>query len=188
MKAGDVDLLSLVRLDEHVVSGTWKKTSEGALLSPAEPEARVQIPYVPPEEYDLRVVALRKSSDFRSFHIGLVAGGRQFLVSLDGFGGRGFLEYLDAKPSEEPGSVYEGWALKEKRPLTISCSVRRSHLTVSVEGRTVIDWGGDYKRLSLPHHWRVEDEQALLLGVFKSRYEISEITLTPVTGSGRVLR
>src|SRR5262249_27157828 len=85
-QAGEVDLLALVRLDENVVSGTWKKTNEGALLSPAEPEARVQIPYAPPEEYDLRVVALRKSSDFRSFHIGLVAGGRQFLVTLDGFG------------------------------------------------------------------------------------------------------
>jgi hypothetical protein len=185
---GEVDLLSLIRFEENVISGSWKKSNEGALISPAEPEARVQIPYIPPEEYDLRAVVVRKSSDFRSFHIGLVAGGHQFLVSLDGYGGRSFLEYLDGKVSEAPGTVYHGWALKDRRPLTIVCYVRRSHLTVSVEGGTVIDWEGDFKRLTLPYHWRIEDDQALLVGVFKSRYEIHEITLTPVTGTGRVIR
>jgi hypothetical protein len=188
LKPGErVDLLSLVDVEANSVSGRWKLVN-GILSTPLEPEARLEFPYAPPEEYDLKLVVVRRSNEHRSFHIGLVGQSRRFVVTIDGFGGsESALEFLDDKPSDEPGSVYSGWALKTRKPLAIDCSVRRKHLTVSVEGQKIIDWEADYARLSLPPHWKTPNDLALFVGSWKSRFDIQEATLTPVTGTGTLI-
>lgn len=173
-----LDLLSLVDVDRDAVKGTWKKR-RGMLITPEEPEARLEVPFKPPEEYDLRIVLQSRSAENRSFHIGLVGASQRFLVSLDGFGGgRSALENLDGMPSDEAGTVHVGDLFSQRAPVTIVCAVRRNHLSVTLDGKPIIDWVPDYRRLSLPDHWSTPRDKYLLVGVWNSRYEIREMTLT----------
>lgn len=80
---GAVDLLALIDLKKDAVLGDWT-LSGGVLTSPLVKDyARAQIPYVPPEEYDLEI-AVRREGSMEGLSIGLVGGGRQFLLTVDG--------------------------------------------------------------------------------------------------------
>jgi hypothetical protein len=174
-----VNLLAILDPAKHSVKGQWKLI-RGRIQTPSVPEGRMIIPYIPPAEYDLKVVATRTSTTMMSLHLGLVAASQQFLLTIDGHGlPLTGIENLDDKPSEESGSRHEGQVLTQGKQSTIVCSVRNSRLTVTVNGSPVLDWPADYGRLSLPGHWKVPNDEVLFLGVWNSTFTIEEITLTP---------
>ncbi|MGH2690166.1 MAG: hypothetical protein ACRDKW_15375, partial [Actinomycetota bacterium] len=78
-----IDLLKLVDPAKDSVQGAWRFEGTALVTGPAR-FSRLQIPYVPPAEYDLRAVVERKDGS-NSIVFGLVAGGRQFCFVLDAF-------------------------------------------------------------------------------------------------------
>jgi WD40 repeat protein len=70
------------------------------------------------------------------------------------------------------------------RASNLACTVRRGHIAVEWDGRKVIDWRGDFKRLSLkvPETERNEAIQAggLFLHAWKDTYRVGKLTLTPL--------
>jgi predicted Ser/Thr protein kinase len=184
--AEPIDLLARIRPVRDAVKGDWKIV-DGALISPPVPEARIQLPYEVPDEYDLVVEAERRSTDQRSFHIGLPIGGRGVLVTLDGFGSdRSALENLDGRANRGPGFFSAGQMFKEVGiPVTVRCAVRRTSLTVTAEGKVFLEWEGDPARLEMPAPWQGPDPKAPLLGVFRSEFRIRKVELISVSGTGR---
>jgi hypothetical protein len=58
----NVDLLRMVNLSEDITNGDWQMIG-GKLISPAQPQAGLRIPYIPAREYDLEFeVALQQNS------------------------------------------------------------------------------------------------------------------------------
>jgi hypothetical protein len=186
---GAVNLLRMIdpRLDS--VEGEW--TLEGsALVSPAVPWARLQIPYSPPDEYELTVVAERKTGN-NSLGIGLVRGTISFAVHIDGFpgiGGKTGLDSLDGMVLEKNPASVNGLFLKDGTPFTIVVAVRRGGVTLSVDGKTILNWQGNYNRLSQSPVYKARDGRMLLVGAYESRYQITRITLLPISGPGKKLR
>jgi len=178
---GAIDLLPRIDLTRDSIVGTWGLQG-GVLISPEVPEGRLQLRHRVPQEYDLILLVERRSEEFRSFHLGLPVGGRQVLVTLDGFGPepRSALEFLDGKVSSEPGSVHDEplFALRETR--RVVCSVRRGRLRVAVGATRVIDWEGDFGRLGLPEHWSVPEPGSAFVGTWKSRFAVRQISLVPL--------
>lgn len=177
-----IDLLSRIDLERDVVKGDWQFDS-GQLSSPPDVnQARVQIPVEPPAEYKLRMVVMRGGhGKYTTLGIGLVGGGRQFYVLLDSSveGGSLGLDMLDGKSWNQNSSTRRVSVFTDGVPAEVVCTVRESGLSVQVDGREVLEWKGDYNRLSMYRAWEVPNKQQLFLGT-DCNYVISQLTLSPL--------
>jgi hypothetical protein len=190
VEPGTVNLLQMVDPKLDAIGGTWTLEG-GALVSGKEEWARIQLPYTPPEEYDLTAVVERKEG-MDTVGFGLAQGRTVFSLWVDGFpakGGVTGLDKLDGMLLEnQPGST-KGLFLKNDVPSTVVISVRRGGVRVQVDGKAVLSWQGAYSRLGPSPVWQARDPKApLLVGAFGSRYHFSKILLTPVSGQGKKLR
>jgi len=178
-----VDLLGLTNPARDAVEGTW--SFEGPTLVTANAKfARIQIPQVPPEEYDVRLIAERTEGS-NSIVLGLVGAGRPFMVAIDARFGtdevpKSGVELIDGKSFPENETLVEGRQLINGRRSTIVVSVRRASVSVVVEGRKIIDWKSNDGRLGLHVKWKMPRRDALWLGAFACVYRVYEFTLIPV--------
>lgn len=180
-----VDLLRLIDLQLDTVRGQWQM-QDGKLISPKVQMARLQIPYQPPEEYDLHVV-FELDENQGSVNIGLVAGGSRVLAVIDGWSPeQSVLGTIDDLAEGE--ALHKGRVLVAGRPNTVICSVRKSRLSVQVNGKLILDWAADYTRCRLEPYWATPDPRALVLAEFNSTFRFTKLSLVPVTGDGRRLR
>jgi hypothetical protein len=182
-----LDLLALVDLKKDQGSGTWRM-DKGALISPVgAPTAFQPIPYAPPEEYDLKIEAARREGH-ADLYIGVVGGGKQMMLHIDGGDGRsGGLQWIDDKDWDNNETTYRNDRIfVDEQSRTILISVRRNSVTVTTDGRTLINWKADYKRVKAVN--AVPSPSVLYVGDWESSFQITQIQLTPVTGTGKRLR
>jgi hypothetical protein len=186
-----VDLLKLVNLQrqELVVKGRWRYVGK-ALVSPLDDMARIQIPYVPPEEYDIRVVAERKQG-VDTMVIGLVLPKYRTFVNIDagnnigyhsgfqGIDGLSLVRRLDYKVA--------GPQMVKGRPNTIFCKVRKQDVSVAVNDREIVRYQGDFSRLRCGQDWEGPIPQVFILGSWQSSYHFTAVELTPLSVEGKVL-
>ena len=184
--AAALDLLDLLRLPEDAIAGEWG-FQDRALITPSDRNARVQILCTPPEEYDLNVLVTRKRG-VNSLGIGLVVGGRQTMVALDGNDGATSWIFTNPEDHSLNPTTYVGRLLRYNRATRVSCSVRKTGIRVTVDGKTAIDWKGDTNDLYLLPHYLVPHRQSLVFGSWESSFRIDELTLVPVTGAPTLLR
>jgi hypothetical protein len=184
--ATGIDLLDHVELRRDVVCGAWGYQGP-ALFTASLPFGRLQIRCIPPEEYDLKLVALRKHG-VDSLDIGFVHGGRQGVLRIDGQEGQFTWIELDTSPtlSSNP-TASAGKRLRWNRPTSILLSVRRSGVSVVVDGVRLVDWKGDPSQLRLSPEFRVPQRDTLFIGSSETMFRIDELTLLPVSGTPRFL-
>lgn len=181
---GAVNLLGWIDPETHSVKGKWR--FKGSVLhAPKEDEARVLIPCMPPDEYDLRIVASLQDDD-RELVIGLVVGGRQVIVELRP--DRAELELIDGERGKENGTRVREPIFTDDRPRAIVCSVRHGRVRVAVDGKPLIDFRGAASRLSLDDTWRVPETRALFVGADDTVYHLHEVTLVSISGTPKRLR
>ncbi|HEV7224471.1 MAG TPA: hypothetical protein VGN42_17315 [Pirellulales bacterium] len=175
-----VDVLKQINLQRDAVKGDWQLI-DGVLVTPEEEFSRLMLPAPPSPEYRLIVVAERVKGNW-GLATGLVVGGRQVVAGIDCFDGyHSGLELLDDKGSSDNETTLNGRLLVDGRPSTLAYTVRRNGIEVSLDGRTVIDWHGDPKRLSMIEEWKIPDSARLSLNTFKTVCRISKIELAPLT-------
>lgn len=180
----------LARMDPARDSAESPWAFDGRKLTSSEAGvAKVQIPYVPPAEYDLVVTAARRSG-FSSFNAGLVSAGNRFVLSIDGFGQFDLtsIDRIDGKQGDMNETRVKEKQFTDDRPRTLVFSIRRSSVTLTVDGRRIVEWKGDPRRLSLSPAFTVPDERVLFLMTGTTSYEISRLVLVPVSGPGQKLR
>lgn len=182
-----LDLLALVDVKKDQSSGVWKM-EKGALISPVGAStAFLALPYAPPEEYDLKIEAARREGS-ADLYVGVVGGGKQMLLHIDGGDGKsGGLQWIDDKDWDNNETTYhDNRVFVDTQNRTILISVRRDSVTVTGDGRTLINWKADYKRVKAVN--AVPSPAVLYLGDWESSFQITQIQLTPVTGTGKRLR
>ncbi len=187
-KGQEIELLSLVDPEQDAVSGKWTKGQDG-LTSPKAYGARIELPYSPPEEYDLTTI-VEPLDDPNGLILGQRSGGQRFLVLLGYAAGetpQSAIENIDGKNVGNASTV-AGPVFVKNRPAQVICSVRQTGVTVRVDGRVVIDWTGDSKQLGLGEYWETPHTETLFLGAYDCRYRVSRVTLTTVSGTGKPLR
>jgi len=183
-KGKPVDLLALIDPGRDTVRGTWRKTKAG-LISPLKDYARLRIPYVPPEEYALTMVVTQLDGK-ETLVIGLVAAGRQCMVSLDAgkTGDIVGLDLIDGKPYSANATTRRGKLFVRGKTNRLAVTVKKSGITVTCNDRPIVNWRGDVRRLSLHQAWQVGDGRVLFVGDYNTSFLIHSITLTPITGDG----
>jgi hypothetical protein len=186
-----VNLLALVQPRHDAVRGTWELIGRGLECTEATNAARILVPYLPPEEYTLLVEAERTEGQ-DAFIVGLASGDHQFVHMLDGYTDVGKclsgFEILDGKQADVNESMRPGKAFYEGRRTTVLYTVRKGRVTIRANGETVLDWEGDFKRLSVRPDYRVTNPGTLFVGAWKSKFRITRMTLYPISAGGRRLR
>jgi serine/threonine protein kinase len=183
---GAVDLLALIDPTKDSTVGNWKVTSK-VLVSPLVQNSMLQVPYVPPEEYDLdAVVELKDGGD--GFGIGLAQGNSQVMMVIGSWGQTANgLRLIDDQYEKDNETATKGPIFTRGRPTRIHCAVRRENIEVSAEGKKLVSWKPDFSRVTLGI-WSVPRKDVLFLCSINNTYEISRLVLTPVTGQGTLLR
>lgn len=184
-----IDLLALVDVSKDQVSGEWQM--EGThLLAPKKFGARLELPYQPPGEYELTVIA-EPLDQPNGLLLGQLSGDQRFAVLVNYATGEGApasaLENIDGKNVGNTSTVLRD-VLVKGRPSQIVCTVRKDSVTVTCDGHELVRWQGDPKRLSLSDYWKTPTNSALFLGAYDCRYRFSRVTLTPLSDEGRKLR
>jgi len=183
---GSVDLLALVDPARDAVKGSWTRTSRG-LQSPPTVDNLLQVPYAAPDEYDLEaVVEWKDGPDGMGF--GLVGGGRQVMLMIGSWHqARNGLRFVDDKMENEHEAAFPGAVFRKGKPVLFRFAVRKGTLEVLVDGRRAWLWKADWTRVSAGGFATPESEAFALCSLFGT-YEVSRLTLMPVTGTGRPLR
>jgi hypothetical protein len=183
---GPVNLIPLIDLNRDVVQGTWK-LEQGEIRGNGTGRPRIQIPYAPPEEYDLTIVAEPGDSNLL---FGMNREGTQWVVTYDNaINGKvtSGVHMVDGKPAWENPTAVHGKVLKKGSPQTFEFKVRKSGFTALVDGKKVVSWE-DYSRLSLTPTFQTTDKSALMFGMYAGDAKLVKAVLVPVTGQGKLLR
>ncbi|MBS0208381.1 MAG: protein kinase [Planctomycetes bacterium] len=181
---GATDLLSRVDPTRDTIEGDWQLVN-GALsnLAGKGVNLRVMVPYTPPEEYDLRLVAKRTAGNGR-LAIGLVVGEAQTRLNIETAANDSpqFIG-LDAATGD---SRYLPAARRivtfpHDTPCEVVCLVRKNHVSAYVDNRLAIDWQGDPRDLGLPTFFQSRNRRQLFLGVQgkDTQFEISKFEISP---------
>ena len=184
----EVDLLPLIDLDQDSVSGKWTEDKDG-ITSPKAYGARIELPYVPPDEYDL-LATVEPLDSPHGLILGQRSGGQRFAVLLGydtGDSTRSALENIDGQNVGNP-STMTGPVFIQNRFSQVICSVRQTGVSVRVDGRIALQWTGNAKQLSLGEYWETPHKEVLFLGAYDCRYRVSQLTLVTHSGTGKPLR
>lgn len=185
-----VDLMALIKPGKVSYRGNWQ-FDKGVLLSPSDPVALLQFPYVPPEEYDVILTAQRVQTkgtinygqDALAF--GLSHSGAQFLLVMDWYvHGRSHDLALYAADGKGPGDenpLHRYAHYFGEKPVTVVVRVRKERVQVEVDGATAADWQVDYDKLSLPDEWTPGDRQQLFIGSRLCNFRITQLEVLQVT-------
>ena len=181
-KPGEIDLLARLQIARDVVHGSWG--FQGAnLVTPSVQWARLAVPCIPPEEYDLRIVATRRQGT-DSLNVGFVFGGRQGMLMVDGNGGEtSWIDLVTPPDLASNETAVLGKYLKWNRPAQVLVSVRKGGVGVFVDQAKVIEWKGEPAELKLIPGFRIPDRKGLFIGAWETVLVIDELVLIPVTGS-----
>ena len=186
--ADEIDLLPLIDVERDAVAGRWR-LEDGVLTAPKQYGARIEIPYEPPVEYRLTVIA-EPLGEPNGLILGQRSGENRFLV-LTGYANgdppSSAIENINNQNVDTGPTTVRRKLFRQGRASQVVCTVRKDSVTVVVDGVEIIRWQGDSSALSLSDYWNTPTENALFIGAYDSPYRITRVGLTPLTGEGRVL-
>lgn len=153
--AEPLDLFPVLDVKARGWSGRWLKKEHQILTAPEWGDAMLQLPFQPPESYELTIEVERVGSGTGMFGIGVVVEGSQTLVALDG--NRGRISTINAKDPDAPdeaalGRGYRGQVLGAGRHL-VRVEVKPGAIRTDVDGATVLTWSGKRGELGGPTLW-----------------------------------
>ncbi len=184
-----VDLLELLDPDQHAVAGQWSFNQQ-RLESPKAFGARIEIPYQPPAEYQLRAI-VEPLDEPNGLLLGQRSGEHRFAVlvnyALDDGEPASALENIDGQNVLRNETKLRAGLLQKNQLSQIVCTVRQQSVVVLCDGVEIIRWSGDAGRLSLSDYWKTPRETALFVGAYDCRYRIHQLTLIPINGDGKPL-
>ncbi|HUY89676.1 MAG TPA: NPCBM/NEW2 domain-containing protein, partial [Pirellulales bacterium] len=97
------------------------------------------------------------------------------------------LHLLDGQSAENNPSTHAGRVLGEGQANTLVFTVNLGGIRVAVNGEPVIDYEGDFDRLSWPDQWRPPAVERLeLIGSESTKFAISKLELTTISDLSNV--
>ena len=181
-----IDLFSLVNLQEDKIKGDWSLSKDGLTCTPAT-FSRLQVPYSPPEEYDLTLIVERTGKDIALILGVMLAGDArcQIIVDWDGISG---VDRIDGKNAKSNETTHSGPVLRQGHPTTLLVSVRRDGLSLTAEGKLIFSWKGVLNRLSFNDEYAMSNPKAMMLAWHAGGFRVKKMELLPISGSGKRLR
>lgn len=174
----EVDLMPFVNLERDMASGMWTLNKD--VLTSPEHNGRTNQAYLPtivPREYTLSAtVEMQAAIHGDALTMGLVAGDSYFqFTSTNGATG---LDMIDGRRWDNNETRLAGPLLKPGIPVRLDCTVTKDAVRVQADGKTIVDWKGDFRRLGMPGDWALADSRRLCLGTTR-QFKIRDIKIGP---------
>jgi hypothetical protein len=183
--AAVVSLLPLVDTVKDTVDGKWAFLDNTLQCTTATRNACLAIPYVPPDEYDLRVTFARTDGE-GPLTILLTAHGKSFDFALDVKGEARFERVANKIAKDNPTAAPVVVANNHRYTLTLQ--VHKDAIRALLDDKPVTQWKTDYKDLGRYAIWRLPDEKLCALGVNNAKAIFYSIELIELAGKGRPTR
>ena len=142
-----IDLLKLIDPTVDALKGSWT-LRDGKLTGAGNVFTRIEIPYEPPEEYDIRVVFKRVSGD-RSVSVIGSAAAHQFTWTMGGSQnttcGFEMIGDLGSSDPKNPTSKHaKSWLVNGQEAVCI-VKVRKDGAEAYLDGKLISTWKTDYQ-------------------------------------------
>jgi hypothetical protein len=173
-----VDLLTKINAKRDSLSGNWHLAG-GSLrvdLPPGAP-AILEVPYSPPEEYDLAVTVERTDGADRLV-VGLAAAGKAFGISLGATTGGLYCLDNAGPEANETGKPQKEPLLPRGKARTIVCKVRKTGVGCTVDGTVLVDWQQGFNRITEPGGWIPTAKGKLFLSA-AGGFKVTRMIVTP---------
>ena len=183
-KGNPINLLALID-PKDASQGTWTN-NDGGLVSNGAGWARIQIPYQPPDEYDLRVSFTRTGGKSCVFLV-LANPHHQFLYAMGDWDNTifGFEVIKKAWDNENPTTLKRGLETGRKHSCVIK--VRKESISVLFDEISVLDYKTDFSDWSMDPAWSLHDNRALGVGSRGSPTIFHSIEVVEISGPGTTL-
>jgi len=188
--ANAIALLPLVDVDKDIVKKGWKRKGDD-LVSGQEIPALLELPVIPPEEYDLRV---RFTKTQRRDNISLVLsrGDRSFAWhggvygnTVFGFGNhQGVVGMRTSNPTVKTVAA----CFETGRAYTVQIVVRKTGATAYLDGVKISELAADLAEMQLPENLKLRTPGALGLATFNTHYAVHSVELREVMGKMKYVR
>jgi tRNA A-37 threonylcarbamoyl transferase component Bud32 len=180
-----VQVLPAVDLNEDVLSGSWSLDA-GTLVCREGRPARVQLPYRPPEEYDVRIVFGRETANY-CVNLILSKSGQAFTLVMEKSGVFGF-ERIRGEDFQKNSSFRRiDRALDVGRLHAVTVEVRESGVRAYCDGESISELKS-YAGVTMNPDWALHDPTALGVGAWNGGATIQSLAIREVTGKGLVTR
>ena len=206
-----VDLFRFVKNNELILS-PWDYADQNARSREAGVDSDPKVGYgrlpahfTPPREYQMSLEVVRllpysSSTRARSSEatgplvLGLVGPRGQFAALIDLPVGGQYVSSLAVAGAS--GADNNPTLVRHASPLVrasyvggsggsvVACQVRRTSVTVLVDGRVACQYEGDLGKLVLPKEWAIADKQAVMLGAHLAAYNVRNWRIEPVPKEG----
>lgn len=178
VQTGPMDLLKLADVKDGI-GGQWELVS-GVLTSGNAPYAKLPFKYTPPEEYQIETTVERVSGN-DALTFGLVLEGRQFTAVIDAYEGTtAGLEMIAGKRATENATRFKGKQTISAKPAQVMINVRKTEISLSVNGRKLFNWKAEPEKLSLVVEWAVPQKDCLFVGGYQSTFKFTRFDVTPL--------
>ncbi|MEQ9411425.1 MAG: serine/threonine-protein kinase [Fuerstiella sp.] len=169
------DLLQVIDPEAHTANGaSWASDDRGLLTGPDSATTLI-IPHAVPDTYRLSMT-VKRISGTGPLIVGLVLRDHHCFVLIDRKGVWGI-----GVENDRMVGVVENEFIEPDRTEQLSFIVNGKTIEIAMSGRTVIDWQGDYGRLTVGQGWRAPADPFLFLGTNnQARFLIEELTLAPL--------
>lgn len=176
----EIDLLKKTDVGSAWKVGKWTRGEDGKLLSPKQFGARIELPYEPAGPYRLTLI-VEPLDEPDGLILGQRMGGRRFVTLFNYTPGREGLSAIEDVDGRNVGNptTFRGAVFKRNRLSQVIVSVDKDAVTMTVDGRPIVDWRGDTSHLTLSEYWKTPNDKALFLGSYDCRYRVHRITVEP---------
>ena len=176
-KGQAIDLLALIDVQRDTVKGEWKKEG-GELNSNNVTNARIKLPWNPPEEYDLRVSFTRKKNG-PDIVVILPRGDQSMMLLMGGWNNTitGFEKINGKRANDNPTTVKQTLPVDKKFDLVLQ--VRRQTVRAFVNGTFLTEYRSELGKTALNDDW-VLPAGSLAVGSHVSSTTFHSIQAIPV--------
>lgn len=189
-KPGKIDLLALVETPRDVPLGEVVRENDVLSIRRRGGFTCAVVPYDLPPNYELELRVTPR--DGEGLLIGVPIAGRRCMLTIDGFlnepptnDTRTALETIDGRRPQDPaysGKPYFGKLLKPNEESRLTIRVRGASLTLTCDGKQVIQWSGDPARLGIFGLFNQGAPRRMFVGSWAAQYDVSGLTLQPLKG------
>jgi len=179
-----VDLMPLIDPSVDTIGGRWYRVNKTTLATDGS-AARLRIPYHPPEEYDFHV-RFRRISGGQFAAMLLSHGLHNFHWIMGGWDNRySGLELVDGRRADgNPTLVKSDSVFQTNRPVDVVAYVRKGSVSISFDGKLVLDYKTDYHELT-PLTEAYIGDGALGLYTNSTAFQVDLIEIREITGEGK---
>ncbi len=176
--AASDNLIPLTDPARYTVGGKWTMNG-GNLIGAAGSFARIAFPYIPPEEYDLRVDFTR-SNGSTDINMVFPAQGLDRIFKIESWG-TGYFGYYKGNPDVVPLKI------SNNVRHTSIIEVRRSTLAAYLDGRLIKSIEMDKSASRCEVDWHMGDRRMIGVGAWRSDLAVHRVAVRNVTGTGAAM-